>query len=382
MKVIIIAALMLSAVTVSTVDAAQAKYPFLRGVVSPSDLANRIEVSLFGDRTGESIIDPELCMQKKNRSCANALNYLEMFQKSDPGANLKKVAELPDFLRTLKVIDGPPGEFWVSCLEPKTESKKVTYTPVLHCISRHFKPGEKAWIDTKTKRIVLASDCTNPVEKEVPPKACKEIRVPTMPTESALRSAILGPNPVRDDCFAVKRAGEQDFENWWPNECDDARCNFKDVAEFMHQPVQLVGSYVPVAGEHIFRVPAHFADPGSPYSVAFCIDRGEFGDPGDPPKEPIEPAEPVKGEDPALYARKYKAYMAYLDELQVWGKEFIAWRARYIVWREKWTAGHSDSIIVVPSGYVGDVAQVYYERKDVPADKPIMYFPFGEYKAK
>lgn len=380
MKVImIVAALMLSVATVSTVDATPAGKPFLRGVISPSDLANRIEQSLWENPTGTSIIDRELCM--KNGSCANPLNYLEMFQESDPGANLTKVAEIPGFLRTLKVVDGPPGEYWVACLKP-TDGKKGVYTPVLHCLSRRFKPGEKAWIDTKTKRIVLASDCTNPVEKEIPPKACKEIRVPTMLTESALRSVILGPHPVRDDCFAVKRAGEKDFENWWPNECDDARCNFEDVAAFMHQPVQLIGSYVPVAGEHIFRVPASFADPNSSYSVAFCIDRGEFGDPGVEPKKPIEPERPVQGEAPALYVKKYKVYMAYLDEYQVWSDQFTVWRARYIVWRDKWIAGHSDSIIVVPAGYRGDVAQVYYERKDVPADMPIMYFPFGEYKAE
>lgn len=375
----LVAALVMGVVSSTTTYAAPAGKPFLRGVISPTDLANRIEQSLSENPKGTKIIDPELCM--KNGSCATPLNYLEMFQESDPGAHLTKVSQVPDFLRSLRVVDGPPGEYWVACLK-KSEGKKGTYTPVLHCLSRRFKPDEKAWIDTNTKRIILASDCTNPVEKEIPPKACVEIHVPTRPGDSAIRFAILGPAAVRDDCIAVKRAGETDFENWWPDECADVRCNFSEDAQFMHQPVQRIGSYVPVSGEHIFRVPANFAAKDSPYAVALCLDRGEFGNPGDAPKEPKAPTMPVAGEDPAIYALKFEAYTEYLEAHQSWRDDYNAWRGRYIAWRDAWIAGHSDTINVVWYGYRGNVATVYYTKDDVPPGMPVMYFPWGEYKAQ
>lgn len=366
--IVVVAALIVWAATISAVQAAPVGKPFLRGAASPADLADRIERSLGRNPDGTNIIDPELCM--KNGSCASPLNYLEMFQESDPEAHLTKVDEIPGFLRTLQVVDGPPGEYWVACLK-KVKGKRGAYRPVLHCLSRRFKPGEKAWVDTKTKKIVLASDCTNPVEKEVPPKACKFISVPTRPGDSGLRFTIGGPDAVRNDCIAVKRAGETEFENWWPDECADKRCDFSEVATFMGQPIQRVGSYVPAPGEHIFRVPASFAKEGSPYFVAFCIERGEFGDPGAPPKEP---AKPVQGEDPAPYAVKFLPYLDYLVALE-------EWRTRYNVWRDTWITGHSDSIIVIPYGYRNGVATVYYSEKDVPPGMPEMYFKWGAWLA-
>lgn len=366
--IVMVATLIVSIATVPTANATPVGKPFLRGVVSPTDLANRIEQSLWEHPKGTNIIDPELCM--KNGSCATPLNYLEMFQGSDPGARLTKVDEVPGFLRSLKVVDGPPGEYWVACLK-KVKGKKGTYRPVLRCLSRRFKPGEKAWVDTKTKKIVLASDCTNPVEKEVPPKACIFIHVPTRPGDSGLRFAIHGPASVRDDCIAVKRAGQTEFETWWPDECTDVRCDFSEVARFMGQAVQRVGSYVPEPGEHIFRVPASFRDEKSLYSVAFCIERGEFGDPGAPPEEP---ARPEHGEDPVLYALKFTAYMEFLDAYE-------EWRIRYNVWRDTWIRGHSDSIIVIPYGYRGNVATVYYDEHEVPPGMPEMYFKWGAWLA-
>lgn len=371
--IVIVTALMLGGVLVSTVEAVPTGKPFLRGVKDPADLARLIESSLkqsdatgFINLDGKRLIDPDLCM--KNGSCATANDYLVMFQESDPGAHLTKVSEIPDFLRTLKVVNGPPGEFWVACLR-KPERKKGAYTPVLHCISRRFKPGEKAWLNTKTKRIVLASDCTNPVEKEIPPKTCKLIRVSTRSGDSGLRFAIQGPAAVRDDCVAVKRAGQTEFENLWPEECADKRCDFSENAKFMGQPVQLMGSYIPEPGEHVFRVPASFAEKESLYSVAFCLERGEFGDPGDAPKEP---ARPVAEDDPALYALKFTAYMEYIDVYE-------NWRVRYNAWRDTWISDHSDSINVVPAGYRGDVAVVYYTKEEVPLGMPMVYFPWGEW---
>ena len=382
--IVIVAALMLSAATVSTVDAAPAGKPFLRGVISPTDLANRIEQSLWENRQGTKIIDPELCM--KNGSCATANDYLVMFQESDPGANLTKVAEIPGFLRTLKVVDGPPGEYWVACLKP---AGKGTFTPVLHCLSRRFKPGEKAWIDPKTKKIVLASDCTNPVEKEVPPKVCVEVHFFTKPGDKPVRFALFGHEkiPIRDECISIKRAGESEFDSMhnWTDECERRGCDFSEVTKVLKKNVLLMGSYIPAHGEHVLRLPAYVAEKGSPYVVALCLERGDLGDPNEPPKEPIAPLRPVEGEDPAVYAEKFVSYMEYLRQYEEWSDEYNEWRGTYRIWRDTWIADHSDGIGVnwydyrmTSSGT--KVATVYYTKEEIPPGLPILYWPWNEYK--
>ncbi|MBI2025680.1 hypothetical protein HYT04_02760, partial [Candidatus Kaiserbacteria bacterium] len=150
--------------------------PFLHGVNSPSELAGKIEASLAKDPSGKTMLDSARC--KKDGSCASPIHYLQALQKVNPGAHLTGVAQVPDFLRALKVVDAPAGEYWISCLKP---SGKSTFQVEIHCLSRSFKAGEKAWVDPKTNVIVFASDCTNVVEKPAPPKqACVEIHFTTL----------------------------------------------------------------------------------------------------------------------------------------------------------------------------------------------------------
>ena len=244
--------------------------PFLKGLSNPEELADKVRVSLVRNPKGTSVIDPVRC--KRDGSCATPENYLRMFQESDPGAGLTTVAQVPTYLRNLEVADAPAGEYWLSCLKP---SSRGIYEPVLHCLSRSFKPGEKAWIDPKTRRIVLASDCTNPVEKPVPPKnACVEIHFFTKSQDTAVRFALLGPADVDNDCIGVKRAGEEDFENLWAKECESTHCDFSADVAVVGQSVRLMGSYAPVPGEHVLRLPALVAEKSSKYTTVLCLERG------------------------------------------------------------------------------------------------------------
>ena len=207
MKVIVlIAALLLGAMTISTANAASAGKPFLRGVFSSADLANRIEVSLIKNPRETSIIDPDRC--KLDGSCASPQNYLLMFQISDPQAHLTDVAQVPNLLRALRVAEAPSGEYWLACLEPMGDE---TYKSVLHCVSRSFKPGEKVWTDPKTGRIVLASDCTNPVENRFRQRRALRL-ISNEARDTVVRFALLGPQDVSDDCVGVKRSGEIEFD--------------------------------------------------------------------------------------------------------------------------------------------------------------------------
>lgn len=253
-------------------EAASVGNPFLKRVTMPSELASKIEGSLAKDQSGKSKIDPQRC--NRDGSCATPENYLVMFQESDPDALLVGVGQLPGYLRALEVVPAPIGEYWLACLKPQGKGK---YKPVLHCLSRRFKPGETAWVNAKTRKVILASDCTNPVEKEVPRK-CVEIHFFTKPGDTAVRFCLIGPNAVADDCIGVKKAGAEEFQTWWTDECASADCNFSGASSVVGQPVQLAGSYVPEPGEHILRLPAFMAAE-TLFRTVLCLDRsGEHSD--------------------------------------------------------------------------------------------------------
>lgn len=151
-------------VGMTTVSAAPSGNPFLRGVKNPSHLAELIEANLARDPSGTTMLDPEQC--KRNGSCAAPVMYLESFKKHDPDAGLATVQDLPAYLRSLVMQDPPGGTFWMDCIK-KTSG---IYHVVSNCLVRSFKKGEKAWVNPRTGRVALASDCTNPVGRPEKPK--------------------------------------------------------------------------------------------------------------------------------------------------------------------------------------------------------------------
>lgn len=361
-KIIAMLALAMALVVPTAASAATWK-PFLHGVNSPAELAGKIEASLAQNPKGTSMLDPARC--KKDGSCATPLNYLEALSQVNPGAHLTGVAQVPDFLRTLKVIDAPTGEYWLACLRP---SGQGAYKAAVHCLSRSFKKGEKAWIDAKSGVIVFASDCTNVVEKPVPKKSeCVEIHFTTKPGDTIVRFGLLGPADVKDDCIGVKKAGETEFEHWWKDECFVKGCDFSADAAVVGQPVRLIGSYVPIPGKHVLRLPALVAENQSKYVTVLCLERSA---PGDPPKEPPKP---VEGTSREIYKPAYDAYMA--------------WRVEYEAWRNKWLVTHSDGMGIRPHTYQQTpsgikTATVYYTQAEIPAGAPQLYIPWGEWVTK
>ncbi|MFA6279031.1 MAG: hypothetical protein WCS97_01855 [Candidatus Paceibacterota bacterium] len=341
--VIVVLALFATLAMASVMLAAPIGKPFLHGVKTPAELADKVQASLAKNPKGTSIIDPERC--KRDGSCASPANYFEMFKESDPEARLTDVAQVPAFLKRLEIAPAPEGEYWISCLKPSGKD----YKPVLHCLSRPFKKGEKAWVDPQTKRIVLASDCTNPVEKPAPKKeACVEIHFFTKQGDSGVRFALLGPKDVKDDCIAVKRAGEEDFEQLWADECSNVHCDFSADAAVVGQPVRIMGSYVPVPGEHILRLPTFVAEK-SLYVTVLCLERGSTEWP-EFPKSPVS----------------FAASVSYGEK------------------RQEWIAGHSDAIGVRWFDYLNTKSEVkratvYYTKPEIPKGAPQLYWPWGEW---
>jgi hypothetical protein len=346
-----IVALILGAALVVSMPVSAATWkPFLHGVNSPAELAGKIETSLKQNPKGTSMLDSARC--KKDGSCATPLNYLEALQQVNPGAHLTGVAQVPDFLRTLKVIDAPTGEYWISCLKP---SGQGMYKAVLHCLSRSFKKGEKAWIDAKSGVIVFASDCTNVVEKPVPLKqTCAEDHFFARPGDTVIRFAVLGPAAIEDDCFAIKKVGETEFKALFRDECASEHCTFAASEAFLKKKVRKIASYALEPGEHVVRVPAHFAKPESPYVVTYCIERTKMPWPEKPTVE---------------YTHAQRG-------------EYIAQRDEYIKQRDEWIDGHSDSVNVWGNAYhVGSDgvprAFIYASEREVPASETVkMYWRY------
>lgn len=258
-------------VACTTAHAAPVGNPFLKGLKNPQELADKVAASLAQDPSGSSIIDPGRC--KQDGSCARPNDYLAMIRQTDPGA-VTSVSQLPDFFSGLVAVVAPKGQYWLACLKVEAPGK---YTPYLHCLSRTFKRGEKVWMDPKTKRLILASDCTNPIEKPVR-QACAEIHFFAYPRngDTVVRYALIGPQMLDDECFGLKRPGEVEFERLWKDECARSGCDFSGASAFYGQPVQLIGSTAITApGEYILRVPAALSTSSlRAYAVALCLERG------------------------------------------------------------------------------------------------------------
>jgi hypothetical protein len=152
----------------STSASAAVGNPFLRfpdHKGSPERIAAAIEASLPRDKTGygRAIIDPALCRQ--NGSCSTAEDYVDQLQVADPDGAPKEASLLPAFFRSLVEVETSPNDvYWMSCL---VSDGHGGWTPKAKCLKRNFLPGEKAYMDPKTHKIIVAGDCSNPIEFKV-----------------------------------------------------------------------------------------------------------------------------------------------------------------------------------------------------------------------
>lgn len=248
---------------------------FFKGVENPQKLAVMVEQALIGDPTGKSMINTDAC--RKTASCASPADYLKTLQKSDPDAHLSSLSDLPSYLRSLRMEEAPAGKYWMACLR-HSRTSPTGYEPLLHCLARAFKPGEKVWINPQTKRIVLAADCTNPVEKpEVPVVKNPCVYEPIyMKVGDSVRFKQYGPkNASSHECTALKRAGESDYESPFVERCpQDEHCDFSvpdaDLGEVGFEQGSFTAT---VSGYQVFRLPPEFAEEKEGYIMVFCLER-------------------------------------------------------------------------------------------------------------
>lgn len=267
MKSIIIVVLIFGWATMAA--AAPRGDAFLHGMHSPAELAAVIQGNLASYPDGQHKLDPVSCQPgKHDRSCAAPVDYLEKIQEIDPKAHLTKVEQLPAYLYSLESRPAPQGQYyWLAC-------KTLDGKPLLHCVRRKFKPGEQVWVNPKTKVMILASDCTNPIQGPDLPQQCVYIRLEDFKVAD-VRLKQYGPTDISSDpCTALKRAGETEWESPFVEKCPDKHCSFTAVDRALGEQGWQTGSF-PVSehGVDVLRLPAKFAEQGSKYRMVFCVDR-------------------------------------------------------------------------------------------------------------
>ena len=350
-----IVALVLSAVLVvpMSAQAVTGDKGFYYGANNPEHLAQLIEGALAKDKSGATLIDAKKC--KADGSCATPLDYFNALNKALEKAGLKKrlkdVSEVPAYLRNLKVIHSPYGQYEVSCLRPLGDDK---FKVIMDCLKRGFESDEQAWVDSVTEGdvkidlIMITSKCANVVYRKIALKitiiggtpACVEIQFTTKPGDIVPRFALTAPAGTTiskdDECLALKRAGSTVYERWWTDYCKNAKCDFSAPTAVIGTQVIVKGSFeVETHGTHTLRLPAYVAEKGSLYVTLLCLDRVKMPWPEKPSG----------------------AYTATDVE-------------RYTEERGKWIVGHSDTTGVRWHDYseVSDrkEAVVYYSASEVP----------------
>lgn len=246
--------------------------PFCKGQNQES-FAQLIEQSVARDESGNTPLDPEACGLAVP---ATPNQILEMIPVSDPDAGIADVSELAAYVRSLEEVAAPAGRYWSACLKNSRQSP-TGWRPEANCIARDFRPGEKVLQNPKTGKIVFQGDCSNPVQLPERRADCAYIWVHTDSDVTGIRLLEAGPEELRDEeCRpAILRAGEDDYESPWHDDCPQVRCDFSQVNAVLRQQgftPQRRGSFVPQAGWQVLQVPKRVTEKDSPYLFVFCIE--------------------------------------------------------------------------------------------------------------
>jgi|CXWL01.1.fsa_nt_gi hypothetical protein len=241
------------------------------GAQSPQQLANIVEAALKRDPTGATMLSVAKC--KKDGSCASATNYLESFKAHDPEANLKTVAEIPAYLRSLEKDCSVSGKFQMDRIVLANGKGRAD----VNGMSRALRKGECAWVNKRTGRVVLAPYCANPIGRPLvaPPCAYVDFEVRD-PREANVHYAVYG--PYDDVCFgyrSVAKTGEPDSAKalWLrpPIGCPLSPCDFSAVDRAVSLDRTRMGTIQVVPGHYQFRVSRKFAQ-NQANLLALCVE--------------------------------------------------------------------------------------------------------------
>lgn len=221
------------------------------GAESPQALASIVEHSLARDPSGKSLLSAQKC--RADGSCATAAAYLASFQAHDPEARLTDVSQIPAYMRSLERDCSVSGKFQMDRIVLK---KDGSVHADVNGMSRALRPGECAWVNKVTGRVVLAPHCANPVGRALDRVACVYINFQSKP-EIAAHYAVKDPE---DRCLAWRNASafaQSDNGKGWnelPGDCGYMICNFEDISQRTGVSFGRIGGIPLTAGWHQLRV--------------------------------------------------------------------------------------------------------------------------------
>jgi len=174
---------------------------------TPSQLEAKVVRSLQSDPTGN----------KNLEGCnANPLDFVEAW-KND--TDIRKVSELPAFVRGFVVIDLPPGQkVWSACV--RNDFNGV----IIRCVERTLAPGEHAY--GRDGVALLLEGCVNPVnlaveEIVVAANPCVKVVFPGR-KGGAIRIAYIDQKALPSTCLLLERSGVKESLRGIPQECPDS----------------------------------------------------------------------------------------------------------------------------------------------------------------
>lgn len=272
--VAVLAALLFGVISIAPVDAAPRGQRFYHGAATNIILANVFEAYLKRDQTGTSLIDPKKCATPGDASCGTGVAFLEGILDADPHASVDgqplTLALIPKFLRKVRMQDPEYGvKYWMDCMVRSNDRNRDPsgWMRLHNCVSRAFRPGEKAYVDPDNGLVVLAQDCDNPRGKPEKSEDCNYILVPTKDGDE-VRAKDYG--PLEEKCpTGLKRVGETDFESLFVERCPDFVCPFDGADNAVGTTEGYVGSFPGSDGVNVVRVaPGH--------RVFFCILHADY----------------------------------------------------------------------------------------------------------
>ncbi len=254
---------------------------FLPASLTRMELIRLVHVAQARDPSGHAKLMPQECVHDRN-ACATAYDYFDSYRQLDPDSGLTDVSQLEGYLSSLADGDAPTdGEYIMACLV--STGAPGMYRTDVSCTHRAFHKGEKVSYNPRTKRIVLAWDCKNPVGGRwevtaVAPPPCAYIVVDTA-SQDTLRRGVLIPHgtAMHDEhhCLGVKFPGDVAFRAFDGDNCPDHNCGMEKYARLAGLALAHYGSDKSSGGKVIIRVPSYFTNQGEVSEVDLCLKKAD-----------------------------------------------------------------------------------------------------------
>ncbi len=243
------------------------RYPLLKGLSGPKELASLMKLALKADPKGNSPLAPARCAKKKS-DCITPRGYLQNIAAWHPKTGFHDTDDdmlrLPIFIENLQLNRNKTAEYFSSS-QVEVNGKFVLDLTLK--FTRTLELDETTWADSQTGEDIFFSNCANVVKMKdkvvqqvvVKTSYCNVIHAFT-DAGDRLSTFTMTPDgrPVPDlhHCFAHKLVGEANWVLGLPGVCDTQTCRVDDAERVrdLREATTNTVSHLQ-EGEQLIRVP-------------------------------------------------------------------------------------------------------------------------------